>query len=280
MQKNPTYKSIQDEFESVLLSHVPNEHKPLFEASRYMLKNGGKRIRPLLVLITCYDLNQGKIDHAFDAAAAIEFVHNYSLIHDDLPCMDDDDLRRGRPTLHKVYGEAMAVLTGDFLLSHAFTALLDSKKLGDTLKVKLGQNLSHYCGGGQLLEGQVLDLAMEGKIGHFYDLMNIYLRKTSSLFCCALEFGAILAGKYQECEMLLKEVGQKLGLAFQVRNDFQGKQKDIEGEKFTIFSLQTEQQAKKLIEKNVTDALQLLDQSPFEFAQLKEMIKTFFLYEV
>lgn len=280
MHTNPTYKSIQDEFESVLLSHVPNEHKPLFEASRYMLKNGGKRIRPLLVLITCYDLNNAKIDHAFDAAAAIEFVHNYSLIHDDLPCMDDDDLRRGKPTIHKVYGEAMAVLTGDFLLSHAFTALLDSQKLNNDIKVKLGQNLSHYCGGGQLLEGQVLDLAMEGKIGHFYDLMNIYLRKTSSLFCCALEFGAILADKHRECERLLKEVGQKLGLAFQVRNDFQGKQKDVEGEKFTIFSLQTEQQAKKLIEKNVNDALELLNQSPFEFTKLKEMIKTFFLYEV
>jgi len=276
MQINPALKPISDKFEETLFAKIPQEGKPLYDVARYVLQNKGKRVRPSLVLMTCFDLNGGDIEHAYDAAAALEMVHNYSLIHDDLPCMDDDDTRRGKPTVHIAFDEALAVLAGDFLLTHAFTTLLDSKDLTDTQKVQLAKVLSHYSGGGQLLEGQVLDLQMEGKIGHFYDLLNLYLRKTSSLFCCALEFGAILANKYEECGGLLKEVGQKIGLAFQVKNDFQGKKQDLEQEKFTIFTLQTEKQAKQMVDKALSDAIELLEKSAFDFSHLSNLIKTIF----
>jgi geranylgeranyl diphosphate synthase, type II len=276
MQINPKLKLIQDELENKLSSKIPKEEKPLYNAARYVLENKGKRIRPLLTLCTCYDLKDGKIEQAYDAAIALEFVHNYSLIHDDLPCMDNDDERRGKPTVHIMFDEAIAVLTGDFFLTEAFSVILESQLLPNDRKIELSKLLSHYSGGGQLLEGQVIDLQMEGKIGHFYDLLNLYLRKTSSLFCCALEFGAVIANKDHKVQSLLKEVGQKIGLAFQIKNDFQGKKKDQQLEKFTILTLQTEKQAKILVDKTIHEAIELLEKSEHSFVELVHLIKTIF----
>ena len=113
-------------------------------------------------------------------------------------------------------------------------------------------------------------------MGHFYDLLNLYLRKTSSLFCCALEFGAIVACKEADVKLLLKEVGQKIGLAFQIKNDFQGKQNDEKLEKFTILTLQTEKQAKILVDKTLNEAVELLEKSEYPFEELVHLIKTIF----
>lgn len=275
MQIYETCKPIQDRLEKVLIELVPKSEKPLFHAARYVLENKGKRLRPLLTLLTCYDLC-GEIESGYIPACALEMIHNYSLIHDDLPCMDDDDFRRGNPTVHKEYSEAIAVLLGDFFLTHSFSVILESNDLTNDQKVKLTSLLSHYSGGGQLLEGQLLDLSMTGKIGHYYDLLNIYLRKTSSLFCCALEFGAVIANKHQDLELLLKDVGQKIGLAFQIKNDFQGKSKDADQEKFTIFALHTEKQANLLIKKNVEDAIELLNKSGHTFEYLIAFIESMF----
>lgn len=274
---NPKLKLIQDEFEERLFRQIPKERKPLYEAARYVLENKGKRVRPLLALATCFDLNDGKVNHAYDASIALELIHNYSLIHDDLPCMDNDDERRGQPTVHIQFNEAIAILTGDFLLTEAFSVILESQMLPSEQKLELSKTLSRYSGGGQLLEGQVIDLQMEGKIGHFYDLLNLYLRKTSSLFCCALEFGAILANKGEEVRFILKEVGQKIGLAFQIKNDFQGKKKDEKLEKFTILTLQTEKQAKIMVDKSIQEAIDLLDKSDYSFNELTSLIKTIFV---
>ena len=126
---NPRLKLIQDEFEERLFSQIPKEEKPLYNAARYALGNKGKRVRPLLALSTCLDLDDQKIDSCFDVAVALEMIHNYSLIHDDLPCMDNDDVRRGKPTVHVEFDEAIAVLTGNFLLTQAFTVVLESKFL-------------------------------------------------------------------------------------------------------------------------------------------------------
>lgn len=275
MQINPIYKPIHERFEEKLIQCIPPSDKPLYRSARYILENGGKRHRPMLALLTAMDL-KGEIEEGYSAACALELIHNYSLIHDDLPCMDNDDLRRGRPSVHKAFGEALAVLCGDFLLTHAFYILSESTSLSMEKKLHLIAKLSYYSGGGELLEGQVLDLSMEGKIGHFYELVNIYLRKTSSLFCCALEFGAIIAGKHAQHGELLKQVGQKIGVAFQVSNDFKGKTKDQDQNKFTIFSLFTEKQAQQLIEKNVQEAVELLQKSERSFKMLIDFIRAMF----
>lgn len=276
MQINEICKLIQDKLENKLLELIPHDEKPLFHAARYVLENKGKRIRPLLALICCSDLCKD-IEQAYGAAAALEYIHNYSLIHDDLPCMDNDDVRRGRPTVHKAYSEAIAVLLGDFLLTHAFSVIMEDPALSADKKVLLAKKLSYYSGGEQLLEGQMLDMSMSGKVGHYYDLINIYLRKTSSLFCCALEFGAICAGKHDQYETLLKEVGQKLGVAFQIKNDLEGKVKDESQDKFTIFALHSEMQAKLLIKKNVEESIALLKESAHPFPQLIDLITLMFL---
>ena len=275
MQIQETYKHIYDQLEDELIKAVPSGEKTLFNAARYVLENKGKRLRPMLVLLTYLDLG-GDLKKAFNPACALEFIHNYSLVHDDLPCMDNDDFRKGKPTVHKVYDEATAVLLGNFMLTHAFSLILESASLSIDEKVGLTRLLGHYSGGGQLLEGQHLDLAMTGKLGHYYDLLNIYLRKTSSLFCCALEFGAILANKHSELEMLLKDVGQKIGLALQISNDFKGKVSDEKDKRFTIFALHTEKQAKVLVQKNVDEALKLLDESSYTFNHLASFIRSAF----
>ncbi len=274
-QINETCRPIYDRLEKELIELIPKEEKPLFHAARYVLENKGKRLRPLLAILTYYDLSND-LELAYAPASALEMIHNYSLIHDDLPCMDDDDFRRGRPTVHKAYSEAIAVLLGDFFLTHAFTVVLESKGLSSDQKVKLTSLLSHYSGGGQLLEGQLLDLSMTGKIGHYYDLLNIYLRKTSSLFCASLEFGAVIANQHEDLELMLKDVGQKIGLAFQIKNDFQGKSKDDKHDKFTIFALHSEKQASMLIKKNAEDAITLLTESEHSFTHLIAFIQSMF----
>ncbi len=279
MQINQTCKSIQDKLDQYLIGLVPKEEKPLYHAARYVLENKGKRLRPMMVLLTCLDFSV-EIEKALKPACALEMIHNYSLIHDDLPCMDNDDFRRGQPTVHKAYSEAIAVLLGDFFLTHAFTIILESNHLSSEERVNLSKILAHYSGGGQLLEGQILDLSMEGKIGHYYDLLNIYLRKTSSLFCCALEFAAIIANQHSTYKLLLQEVGQKIGLAFQIKNDFEGKKKDKQQEKFTIFALHTEKQAALLVQKNVKEAIEMLQSSGHSFAYLIAYLESMFIYEV
>ncbi len=275
MQIKSISKQLLDRLEENLSSHISREEKTLYEAARYAIGSGGKRIRPLLVLLTCYDLCQ-EVDHAFDAASSLEFVHNYTLVHDDLPCMDDDDLRRGKLTVHKAFDEATAVLCGDFLLTESFAMISQSPHISNDQKVELIKLLSYYSGGQQLLEGQLLDLQMGGKNGHIYELLSIYMRKTSSLFCCALEFGAILANRYQSNQKVLREVGQKIGWAFQIQNDFLGKHKDEKCEKFTIFSLKTDEEARSLIEETVQEALLLLNSLDCSFPLLIPFLNKMF----
>jgi geranylgeranyl diphosphate synthase type II len=161
----------------------------LLEAMRYSLMAGGKRLRPVLALASCEAVG-GTVEAAMDLACAIEMIHTYSLVHDDLPCMDDDDLRRGRPTNHKVYGEAIATLAGDALLTDAF---------------KVG--------------GQVIDLLGEGRSMDLGELEHLHSRKTGALFVAAVCGGARLGGATPSQLAALREYAQALGLAFQVIDD-------------------------------------------------------------
>ena len=146
-------------------------------------------------------------------------VHTYSLIHDDLPCMDDDDFRRGKPTLHKVFPESHALLTGDFLLTHAFEILCQSPALSDKQKVALVQTLSQHAGGHGMIGGQVIDLLSENKNIDWPTLELMHYCKTASLIIASLDCGAIIADISPQDRALLQSVGKKMGIAFQIVDD-------------------------------------------------------------
>ncbi len=203
---------INDHLEKLL---PPSEgpHAPLFEAARYSLLLPGKRLRPQLLLqvLEAYGI---PVEEGLDAAAALEMIHTYSLIHDDLPCMDDDDLRRGKPSLHKVYDEGQAVLAGDFLLTYAFEVLAKSSAPREVITI-----FARAAGGHGMIGGQVIDLLSEGKEIDWDTLKQMYLGKTAALFSAALEAGAVIAGASLEDQAALKEAGDYYGIAFQIRDD-------------------------------------------------------------
>ncbi|WP_194847452.1 polyprenyl synthetase family protein [Candidatus Neptunochlamydia vexilliferae] len=196
-----------------LLPPGKGPHAPLFEAARYSLLLPGKRLRPelLLKVLDAYDI---PAHEGLDAAAALEMIHTYSLIHDDLPCMDDDDLRRGKPTLHKVYDEGQAVLAGDFLLTYAFEVLAKSAVPREVITI-----FAKAAGGHGMIGGQVIDLLSEGKEIDWDTLKQMYLGKTAALFSAALEAGGVIAGASTEDQAALKEAGNYYGISFQIQDD-------------------------------------------------------------
>lgn len=209
--------------ERALERAVPNPGGPgsqLLEAMRYSLLAGGKRLRPILAIAACEAVG-GAPQDAMGLACALEMIHTYSLIHDDLPCMDDDDLRRGRPTNHKVYGEAMATLAGDALLTDAFAVLARSgshhAEAGVVLEVVA--ELSEAAGSPGMVIGQALDILSEGKATELATLEYLHARKTGALFLAAVRGGAMLGGAGSGQIDALTRYGRAVGLAFQVVDD-------------------------------------------------------------
>ncbi len=191
-----------------------SEDRPgtIHSAMRYCVFAGGKRLRPVLCLAAA-EACGGSREDALPAACAVELMHTYSLVHDDLPCMDDDDLRRGRPTCHKVYGEGMAVLCGDALLTEAFAVLARSKS------VEMIAELASAGGSCKLIGGQVLDLEGEGKSLSLEELILIHEAKTAALLTAAIRLGAMSADADETKIAALTKFGHALGLAFQVIDD-------------------------------------------------------------
>jgi geranylgeranyl diphosphate synthase type II len=189
----------------------------LGEAIRYALLAPGKRLRPRLVLLAATACG-GAIDDALPAACAVEMIHTYSLVHDDLPAMDDDDLRRGRPTCHKVYGEAIGILVGDALLARAFEIMATDVKPADRA-ARCCAVLGHAAGATALVGGQASDLAGGVTGDDIPSLESIHRRKTGALITASLELGAICAGAAPPQVAALKTYGQNLGLAFQITDD-------------------------------------------------------------
>ncbi len=192
--------------------------KTIHEAMRYSIFAGGKRLRPILTLAAA-EACGGDLEAALPSACAVEIMHTYSLVHDDLPSMDNDDLRRGRPTSHKVYGEGMAVLTGDALLTEAFTVLAETSP---TPRYSLKDILLEFslCGGSKkLIGGQVLDLEGEGKSLTKAQLIKIHENKTAALLTTSLRLGGMSANATPRKLEALTNFGYHLGLAFQVIDD-------------------------------------------------------------
>lgn len=191
----------------------------IFEAMRYSVLAGGKRLRPIICLEACNILG-GNIEDAIPTACAIEMLHVQSLIHDDLPCMDNDDYRRGKLTNHKVYGEATAVLAGDALISFAPQVIINnSPNLTSETKLKL---INEYCiaaGVDGIIAGQIVDMQSEGKKINIETLEYIHTYKTAAMFKFALKAGAIIANANEGTLKDMDNFGQKLGFAFQICDD-------------------------------------------------------------
>lgn len=198
--------------------HHKDYNKRIYEAMSYSINIGGKRIRPVLFLLT-YGMFQDNWTKAVPLAAAIEMIHTYSLIHDDLPCMDNDDLRRGKPTSHKVFGEAIAVLAGDGLLNEAMNIMFKYCLISDKKALEACSSISMAAGAEGMIGGQVVDILGEGRKVDYEELLYMHRKKTGELIKAAILAGAILGGATSEEYELLKTFGEKLGLAFQIKDD-------------------------------------------------------------
>ena len=216
--RNREYREYVEAYLEKWYKRFQNEpQKPLFEAMEYSLLAGGKRLRPIFAFEFCR-LCGAPWQNAAPFAAAIEMIHTYSLIHDDLPCMDNDDFRRGRPTNHKVFGEAMAVLAGDALLTDAFcvasTAKLQGAAMADAIAV-----LAECAGSLGMVGGQVLDIMSEERTLSEQEVLDIQTRKTGGLINAACVLGVMAAGGTEEQIAAAGRFAGLLGLAFQIRDD-------------------------------------------------------------
>ena len=218
-------RSRQKTIEAALQSYLPiadGVFSAHITAMRYSLFVGGKRLRPILCLAAaeCITDEDEAIEQVLPTACALECIHTYSLIHDDLPAMDNDDLRRGKPTNHAVYGEAAAILAGDSLLTFAFELLTSPKNtLSNEKKLDITHLIAHASGPLGMAGGQSLDIANEHKTYPFELLKTIHRSKTGALISCAVEVGAIAAGADTRQREALVEYGVQIGLAFQIVDD-------------------------------------------------------------
>ncbi|MDN3449911.1 polyprenyl synthetase family protein [Planococcus sp. APC 3906] len=238
----------------------------LKESMHYSLQAGGKRIRPILLLAVLHELGQDHPD-ALKVAASIEMIHTYSLIHDDLPSMDNDDLRRGMPTNHKVFGEAVAILAGDALLTYSFGVLARLNHVSSDDKVRLIDLLSVAAGAEGMVGGQVLDIEGEEKKLSLEELEQVHRLKTGALLTYSILAGAILGNAQPEEMVALGKFGEHIGLAFQIQDDILdvtgtsqelGKTagKDESSAKSTYPGLLTLPKAKEKLDFHANEALQ------------------------
>lgn len=243
----------------------------LHEAMRYSTFAGGKRLRPVMLLMTAELFERDCRDMAF-AAAALEIVHTYSLIHDDLPAMDNDDLRRGRPTNHKVYGEAMAILAGDALLTLAFQIMTDPTHLAHFDPVAIihaTRELALAAGSTGMAGGQALDMQAEQRQISLAELETIHRYKTGKMIAAAMRMGAFLAEARPEDLYAVTRYGELVGLAFQIVDDIldlegtaetlgKNPASDLQRQKATYPSLHGVAQSKIFVEQLIKDAIQSL----------------------
>lgn len=245
----------------------------LAEAIRYATLNNGKRLRPALIYAIGEALNipLSKLD---SAACAIELIHSYSLVHDDLPAMDDDDLRRGQPTCHIQYNEATAILVGDAQQTLAFQTLSEDPKIHDKHKVLLIQLLSQASGTAGMIGGQMIDMQSEGRLPKLEQLKTMHAMKTGALIKAALLMGACQSDEYLKLHAALSQFGNTIGLAFQVQDDIldiesdtatlgkpQGS--DLQANKSTYPKLLGLDKAKDYRDQLIQEALDQLETMPF-----------------
>jgi geranylgeranyl diphosphate synthase type II len=273
--------------DKALTEFIPNEGvypSAIFEAMRYSLFAGGKRLRPIM-LMAAADAVGGVGNHYLHVACGLEMIHTYSLIHDDLPAMDDDDYRRGKLTSHKVFGEGMAILAGDALLTAAFTTMLSQPDVDAAVIVKVLGEISTAAGANGMIGGQVIDLSSEGKTIDLETVKLMHKGKTGALFQAALRAGAQLAGAKEWQVTALTEYAEQFGLAFQITDDIldvTGSQEkigkpvgsDVRNSKATYVTLYSLQEATDMAKQTVDNALAALSQFGNEADILREMVRS------
>lgn len=277
--------TLNERIEKALAGYLPDKdclEKRLIDSMEYSLLAGGKRIRPLLVLEFC-QLCGGSIEDAMPFACAVEMIHTYSLIHDDLPCMDNDDFRRGKPSNHKVYGEDTALLAGDALQALAFkTATSNITKENAYNTARAVNNLAEYCGANGMVGGQIIDLENEGKSSGIDILKEMDRKKTAAIIKSACEMGCIVAGADNEDIKRSRVFGESIGLAFQIQDDILdvtadqsklGKPvgSDKENEKSTYVSLLGLEECKSLVESLTVKAIDSLSGFKGDSSALKKL---------
>ena len=277
------------QIERLLLTYIPKEEgyqKTVIEAMNYSLLTGGKRLRPLLMLET-YKLFGGAGHEIEPFAAAIEMIHTYSLIHDDLPAMDNDEYRRGRKTNHVVYGEAIAILAGDGLLNYAFETALKSFTLSNNAQIPRALSIfAKRAGIYGMIGGQTADIEAEdvSKEVSKENLLFIHEHKTAALIQSAMSIGAILAGASEEDIIMVNRIGYDIGIAFQIQDDILditgnldtlGKQtgSDDKNNKTTYVTLVGLDEAKNEVESISNEAISILESLSYKNEFLALLIK-------
>ena len=243
----------------------------LSQASNYALMNDGKRIRPILLVefAKLFNVTGEKI---YIFAMALELIHNYSLIHDDLPSMDNDDYRRGKLTVHKKFGEDIAILAGDSLLNSAYEIIIDSllNVEDNNNYIKAASYLSLQSGKAGMIGGQIIDI--DNKYNNESEVLEMYIKKTCGLIKAACKCGAILGHSSQDLINLSEEFGEKLGLSFQIKDDILDYYQDIKIGKITIANLYSVEYAEDLLVNYSQRALTILDEFPGNTIFLKNLV--------
>ncbi len=266
--QNAMYRQFVESYLSGIYKKFDDQpQKPLFEAVEYSLLAGGKRLRPIFALDFCR-MCGGDWQAAAPFAAAIEMIHTYSLIHDDLPCMDNDDFRRGRPTNHKVYGEGLAVLAGDALLTDAFMLAASAKLPNPGDMATAIALMAEGAGSLGMVGGQVLDIMSEERELNEQEVLDIQSRKTGKLISIACCLGVLAAGGTEEQFDAAARFAAGLGLAFQIRDDMldvigtqeeMGKGVGTDAAKNTFVRLYGLEKCEELVQKYTRYAIEALD---------------------
>ena len=253
------------------LSNVFLEEDILSKASNYALTIGGKRLRPIL-LVEFANLFTDSKDDVYDYAVALELIHNYSLIHDDLPSMDNDEYRRGNLTVHKKYGEDIAVLAGDNLLNKSYEIIFESilKNGLDNKYIEAANYMAKISGQNGMIGGQILDIA--NKYTSVEDILKMYVKKTCGLIKIACKAGAILGSANENEINLSEEFGEVLGLAFQIQDDILDYEEDKSINKITVANYTSVEEATNLVKIYSTRAKEILSDLKKETVFLKDLV--------
>jgi len=267
-----------------LVQSTPLPQNRVIEAALYSLSTPGKYLRPIFTLLTS-EMFGANIQDALDPACAIELIHTYSLIHDDLPAIDDDDLRRGKETVHIKYDEATAILAGDFLLTYAFEILAGAPHLDAEKKCRLTQTLAKRAGARGMIGGQMIDIQAAGTDLSESLLLSMHELKTAALFTAALEFGAIVGGANDKELQLISKFGRDFGISFQIIDDLldvtastevlgKSQGSDDKNNKPTSVTILGEKRAREVATLLNIRAFSHLNQLTCDTSKLKKLTKT------
>ncbi|MBQ9252039.1 MAG: polyprenyl synthetase family protein [Clostridia bacterium] len=280
MRTEAEYRQLINENLEAQLHSLGDIPEKLREAMCYSLLAGGKRLRPLLLLAAC-ETAGGAAEQVLPFACALEMIHTYSLIHDDLPGMDNDDLRRGRPTNHKVFGEGLAILAGDGLLNAAMEiALKASLGMADLRGLRAAEALARHAGVTGMIAGQTMDVTMEGSAPTPELVSYIHAHKTADLLQAPVEMGLILAGAGEPELALARVYGFHLGLAFQIMDDILdvtgdpailGKNTGMDEKKLTWVALRGVDGAREDLAEHIRQAVDTLSEMPWDTSFLEEI---------